>query len=218
MGGSAGSGPSALRHGPMALAGARPVGDRAPMRVLLMDSHPGAAEPAADALTSAGHEVVRCRDPFSPTHPCAGYDNDCPIDHASVDVALDVRGRPLPRPTAGEHGVVCASRAGVPVVIAGQVAFQPFETLTTVELAGTRSVVTACEAAVASVDEADRGKVAAAVLAATGLATDVERRAGEDLLVTVHDADDPGKAAVAAHQAARTVDRDSRTVTIRTAT
>ena len=186
------------------------------MRVLVMDSHPGAADPSAEALVAEGHEVVRCRDPFAPGHPCAGYEGECPIDVEEVDVALAVRGRPLPRPTAGEHGVVCASRAGIPVVVAGQVAFQPFVPLTTVELAGTRSVVTACETAIAAADESERAQVAAAVTAKTGLPAEVERSADDDLLVTLHDAADPGPAAVAAHQAVRQVDATARTVTIRT--
>jgi hypothetical protein len=186
------------------------------MRVLVMDSHPGAAGHAADALTADGHEVVRCRDQFAPTHPCAGYEGACPIDDVAVDVALDVRGRPLPRPTVGEHGVVCASRAGIPVVIAGQVAFQPFEPLTTVELTGTSGVASACEAAVAAADDADRKAVVDAVEAATGLTAEVERRGEGDLFVTVRGAADAGRAAVRAHQAARTVDTAARTVTVST--
>lgn len=180
-----------------------------------MDSHPGAGDAAAHALQLEGHEVVRCRDPYSPAHPCAGFEGECPIDLHPVDVALDVRSHPLPRPTAGEHGVVCASRAGIPIVVAGQVAFQPFERLTSVELAGTGRVAAACETAVANAAEAGCAKVSDAIRAATGLDAAVERD-GSSLIVTVQDAEAAGPAAVATHQAVRSVDRDARTVSIRT--
>jgi hypothetical protein len=211
-----GSGPSALRRGCRGpWCGCWPGLEAHSMRVLVMDSHPGSAGPATDTLLADGHDVIRCRDQFTPNQPCLGHEGACPIDESRVDVALDVRGRPLPRPTAGEHGVVCASRAGIPVVISGQVAFQPFETLTTVELTGTSGVTSACEAAVAAADRSERRAVAEAVQSATGLAAEVERT-NEDVLVTVHGAADAGRAAVRAHQAVRSVDRTARTVTVRT--
>jgi hypothetical protein len=214
---ASGVGPSALLQGAEGPGGSDGgLSTLRSMRVLLMDSHPGSAGPASDALLADGHQVVRCRDQFAPTQPCAGFDGVCPIDVEPVDVALDVRGRPLPRPTAGEHGVVCASRAGIPVVVAGQVAFQPFEPLTTVELVGTSDVTSACEAAVAAAEDASCQVVADAVQAATGCPADVEWRSGDGMFVTIHGGTDTGRTAVRAHQAARAVDRDARTITVRT--
>lgn len=44
---------------------------------------------------------------------------DCPLDaEARVDVSVDVRGQPLPRPTVREPApMLCALRLGIPVVV-----------------------------------------------------------------------------------------------------
>lgn len=98
------------------------------MKVLVLESDPGAAAAAVEQLEAAGHRVVRCHEPGSTAFPCAGLEADgCPLDGEPVDVALTVRAHPHSRPTPLEDGVTCALRHKVPVVVSGRTLLDPFE-------------------------------------------------------------------------------------------
>ncbi len=71
----------------------------------------------------------------------------CPLG-APVNVALVVRDRVAPRPTPLEGGVVCALRAGLPVVESGATRLDPDEPWLVARADG--DVVAACEAASAA--------------------------------------------------------------------
>lgn len=99
------------------------------MKVLLLESEPGAARYVERSLTAAGHGVVRCHEPGLPTFPCAGLvdpEGRCPLDDPEVAVAVTVRAHVRPTPSPGEDGVVCAIRRKVPVVAAGRTVLNPF--------------------------------------------------------------------------------------------
>jgi hypothetical protein len=71
----------------------------------------------------------------------------CPLDAArGVDVVLDYRARPHPRPTAYEDGISCALRRHIPLVVGGTSALNPFDRWTTA-VAGDDDIVPACEQA-----------------------------------------------------------------------
>ena len=95
--------------------------------VLVVESGVRAADVAAAELQAAGHRVHRCHDEDHRGFPCRGLDGTapCPVD-TGVDVALLVRPRVTPRPTASEDGVRCALRAGVPLVEEGPEVLDPF--------------------------------------------------------------------------------------------
>jgi hypothetical protein len=117
-----------------------------PLDVLVIESHLGAAASAVHALEAAGHHVHRCHDDDSHGFPCRGVIDPagCPLAR-HIDVALLVRRRVFPRPTALEQGATCAIRAGVPVVEAGPAALDPYEPWLAARVEG--DVVGACEAA-----------------------------------------------------------------------
>jgi hypothetical protein len=101
------------------------------------------------ALAAAGVTVRRCVQPDDASFPCALLKTGlCPLDDGRVDVALDVRAHPWPYPTSREHGVQCALRQRIPVVVAGAVRRHPFEPWATVTVDGTAGVAEACEVAV----------------------------------------------------------------------
>ena len=83
------------------------------MRVLVLESHPGVASEAVEALTRAGHIIERC-DTADRRYPCRGLagTGDCPLDE-HVDVA--VLARELGDDTV-PHGALCAARSRVPVI------------------------------------------------------------------------------------------------------
>jgi hypothetical protein len=91
------------------------------MRVLLIDPNEAAAavDPAREALTLAGHEVVQCSDP-SGDHLCRGMPDGpgCPVDSGAVDVAVSVSA--ATRSPLGTDGVRCAVRHFVPLVTTGE--------------------------------------------------------------------------------------------------
>lgn len=135
-----------------------------PLDVLLLESHPGVAEPSAQALAEAGHRVHRCHPAGDTGYACVGLtgDHTCPID-GHVDAAVLVRAHGTSAPTPYEDGVRCAVRARVPVVEVGDKESDPFAdwvTLRTEE----RSLNAACQAAV----ELARQPLADAVLAKVG--------------------------------------------------
>jgi hypothetical protein len=95
--------------------------------VLVIESHPGAADRTATALTHAGHRIHRCYGPGERGFPCRGVRDPtlCPLEQG-VDVAVLVRPHLASRPTALESGVSCALRARVPLVEKGPEALDPF--------------------------------------------------------------------------------------------
>ena len=96
-------------------------------RCSVLESVPAAAERAAIALRGGGHRIHRCYEPGERGFPCKGVRDPaaCPLE-AGVDVAVLVRPRVAPRPTALETGVSCALRAGIPLVEQGREALDPF--------------------------------------------------------------------------------------------
>jgi hypothetical protein len=120
------------------------------MRVLVVESDRRAADGAVAELRGAGHHVMRCHETDLPAFPCNALcgEGACPIeDDAGVDVVVDYRTRPYPRPTPYEDGVTCALRRHVPLVVAGTPALNPFAEWTS-EIAGSdQEVVSACERA-----------------------------------------------------------------------
>lgn len=120
--------------------------DRRPLDVLLVESQPHVGALATLALEEAGHRVHRCHDIDEPAFPCTAVTEpgSCPLEQP-IDVALLVRGHMFPSTTTAEGAVVCALRAGVPVVEDGPDLLDPFGPF----LAGRSEgdPVTACETA-----------------------------------------------------------------------
>jgi len=119
------------------------------MRVLVVESDRGAASQAIIDLRSAGHRVVRCHEDDLPAFPCNALcdKGTCPIDtEQGVDVVLDYRGRPYPKPTPLEDGVSCALRHHLPLVVAGTSALNPYDKWTTA--IADDDIVAACENAI----------------------------------------------------------------------
>jgi hypothetical protein len=116
-----------------------------PLDVLVIESHPGAAASAVEALEAGGHHIHRCYE-NSPGFPCRGViDADlCPLA-CNTDVALLVRRGVTPSPTPLEQGATCAIRAGVPLVEEGPASRDPYEPFLAARV--TDDVVSACEAA-----------------------------------------------------------------------
>ena len=145
-----------------------------PLEVLVIESHRGAAAAAVHDLEAAGHHVQRCYDEDSLGFPCRGVIDaaQCPLAR-HADVALLVRSRVAPHPTALEQGATCAIRAGVPLVEAGPAALDPFELWLAARVDD--DVVATCEAASdAALGELRREilRLVAPVLFAAGIAID----------------------------------------------
>ena len=98
------------------------------MRTLLIEALPDNGGQAAAALADGGHEVLRCHPHDRPSFPCSGLlDDGCPLEeHRGVDVVVAVRGDAGATPTVDESGITCALRQGVPVVVVGDPAADPF--------------------------------------------------------------------------------------------
>jgi len=116
------------------------------LRVLLTEDEPRAATRAADELRAAGHEVVYCVEPNDQAFPCVGLRDlgRCPLRDGVVDVTLAVRHMPSSAPTRREDGVLCSIRHHVPVVVAGDLLFDPFETWEGTAIGARDDVVGAC--------------------------------------------------------------------------
>jgi hypothetical protein len=114
----------------------------------MLETDPHAADAVAASLEAAGHEVVRCFGPEGGSFPCNALvaESRCPVDDG-IDVALVLRARPWPRPMPLERGAVCALRARIPLIAAGNRAFDPWTPWAWAELEGTEGIVAACEAA-----------------------------------------------------------------------
>lgn len=125
--------------------------------VLVIESHPGAADRAIGELQAAGHAVHRCHDSTT-AFPCAGVEGDhrCPVE-GHVDVALLVRRGVVPSPTPFEDGVPCALRAGIPVLEQGTDLFDPYVEHLSARVGSDESLSAACGRAV---DEAMRPQAA----------------------------------------------------------
>jgi hypothetical protein len=119
------------------------------VKALLLNDAPGNDKLYDAELRAAGFDVVRCSPPGTASFPCVGMHGDCPLD-ASVDVAVVVHERPTPSFSAGEVGVVCALRDGVPLVVAGNGATTPFREEADAVAADALDVADACHRAVSS--------------------------------------------------------------------
>jgi hypothetical protein len=166
------------------------------MRVLVVGTLPTAIEPAAAQLEHAGHTVVRCHESGAAPFPCLALSEGraCPLEAAPVDVAVTVRDRDWPRPSAFEDGAICALRRRIPMVVAGITTSHPFDRWSPATSDDGSTLVEACEAA-ASAPLPEHGEVthqaARNVLIAAGRATDdvatrvLRRRGGLQAEVTI---------------------------------
>jgi len=181
------------------------------MRVLVVESDRGTADIAVTDLQAAGHHVVRCHETDLPAFPCNALCDagTCPLDSAEgVDVVLDHRLHPYPRPTVFEDGVSCALRRHIPLVVTGTSALNPFDRWTTA-IAGDDDVVQVCEHAASSSIEKLASPARAEIRRLLEDAPDIAQRAdvevhrsGTVLNVTIHLPDEAndvdGRLAVAA--------------------
>lgn len=85
------------------------------MRVLLLETTPGAGRDVCVRLERAGHTILRC--PGGSDCSIVGLGR-CPLVDDAVDVVLDVRSHPEPF-TVREQPLVCGILAGVPTVVCG---------------------------------------------------------------------------------------------------
>ena len=166
------------------------------LRVLVLESEPGAADTAIEELRTAGHSVVRCHEPGAPAFPCNGLveRRQCPMESAPVDLALTVRSGAPMHPTPTEDGVSCALRHRVPLVVRGRCRLRSVRRPATTVVGGVNRVVDACERTARlplSEHSALARRVLAKVLHRMGVAGEgratVHRRAG-GLIVFAHDA------------------------------
>jgi hypothetical protein len=185
------------------------------MRVLVAESDRGAADHVITDLQGAGHHVVRCHEPNLPAFPCNALcdGGTCSLDTGDgIDVVLDFRVHPYPRPTPFEDGVSCALRRHVPLVIGGTSALNPFAKWTTDVAIDDDRVVEVCEQAADAPRERLATAVRDAVRTIMGHETlDVSvRRSGARLKATVVIPDDSdeveGQLAVAVAGALRARD------------
>lgn len=165
--------------------------------------------PVALALTAAGHEVLRCGPAGRHRFPCRAAEGDCPLD-ATVDVAVVLHDRPSADIGAGEAGVVCAIRDGLPLVVAGNGAHSPFRVRADSVAASVGDVVDACHRAVSARDR----RLARTVTAAVGVEATVTVR-GDVVDVRLPEGT-PEHVAVLAHQALRRAHPRARAVVVGT--
>jgi len=134
------------------------------MRVLVLDEGVGLGGLVESDLVDAGHEVVRCHPWGQPVFPCVGLlDRElCPLEHASVGVAVKVGGTTASCPGHHEGGVVCSLRRRVPLVLAGSSPDPDLVAVAAAVTAGHEHVV----AVVEQVADADIGDLSTAARAA----------------------------------------------------
>lgn len=154
------------------------------MDILITESKSGIADEAIGSFEAAGHRVHRCHEPSAPAFPCVGLVSGCPLENCTIDLLVAVRTHVRPTPTAGEDGVTCGLRRGIPVAVVGQSLMNPFERFGATAVAG--ELVASCEQIAGSRRVADEEVAIETVLATLGhehLTTDrvtvsVERRDG----------------------------------------
>lgn len=89
------------------------------MRVLVVEDRIGESIDLILDLVEAGHQVVRCQPVGATVEPCAGLAGaTCPLEEP-VDVVVQVHDGDEDL-TLRELGVVCAGRAGIPIVNVGR--------------------------------------------------------------------------------------------------
>lgn len=91
------------------------------MRVLVVEDTIGSSIDIVLDLVEAGHRVVRCQPIGAEVTPCAGLATPggvCPLDEP-LDVVVQVHDGEADLPMR-ELGVVCAGRAGIPIVNVGR--------------------------------------------------------------------------------------------------
>lgn len=135
------------------------------LNLLIMESHSGAADRAAEQLEAEGHTVHRCHEGGGNAFPCVGVSgtHECPIDQ-QIDVALLVRRGVGPSPTPLEDGVPCALRAGIPVVEDGTDLLDPYGDFITTRVGTDETVSDACHRAVVEAMEPLEAEVDAALV------------------------------------------------------
>lgn len=179
---------------------------RKQLDVLVVQANRGAADGAAAAVAAAGHRVHQCYDHDSSGFPCRGViaPTDCPLD-GPIDVALSVRGPLNPWPTGLEGGVVCAIRAGLPLVEQSAGEPGPFTRWVTRLITPQDDVVEACVSAAATVEQGLAAEIRLRI-ARVLLATDVDPTAvtcwteGDSTGLDVH-VDVPGRLSHGVEQA-----------------
>jgi hypothetical protein len=122
------------------------------MRVLVVETVPGAAEDAVAALEAASHTIDRCHETGTTGFPCRAVDapGECPLEAQPVAVALTVRS-PGSSTATVEDGVACAIRANIPLVVTGETDDNPYRRWTAAIARDARNdVVAACEHAAAA--------------------------------------------------------------------
>ena len=165
------------------------------MRVLVVESDRGAADHVVSDLQGAGHQVARCHEPDKPAFPCNALceGGACSLDSSGgVDVVLDYRLHPYPRPTALEDGVICALRRHVPLVVAGSSVLNPFSKWTTDVVHDDDTAVWVCEEAVGAPHEglAEAARFAAKTIMGTTPLDATVQRVGSRLKATIVIPDD----------------------------
>jgi hypothetical protein len=93
---------------------------------LVVGTDDWAIEQGAEAIEESGMAVLRCHEPGAPAFPCNAFrpDGECPLDRG-FDVVVSMRGTPLTTLAPSEFGVVCASRQGAPLIVAGLTSHSP---------------------------------------------------------------------------------------------
>lgn len=99
-----------------------------PLHVLVVGTDDWAVTQSVESLRAGGATALTCHEPGDPPFPCNALRKGgvCPLD-IGVDVVVTVRARPVAAPSEGEFGVICALRAGAPLVSVGMTANSPFE-------------------------------------------------------------------------------------------
>jgi hypothetical protein len=155
------------------------------MRVLVLESQPGAADQAVAALQAASHTVERCHDAASPGFPCRAIDapSRCPLSSGPIDVAVTVRSEERWTASELEDGVACAIRSFVPLVVAGATAGNPYQPWATATVAPDGDIVGACGWA-ASAPLVHHSRVASERLREVLAHNEVQSAASADVVVT----------------------------------
>lgn len=106
------------------------------MHVLMPQTGSAGSAAAAADLARHGHTVVVCH-PDGESACIAATGGRCPLDTHPIDAAVVVRPYTAPCPLPLEDGVACVARRGIPLVVAGQPAGNPFSAWAYAEEEGT---------------------------------------------------------------------------------